>query len=216
MKANKKVLKEDVKQLKEYTYGGIHDILINYIKDYDRNIKLLDVGCGPGVLIVRLKKIGFKNLHGCDGFLCPEIPNFKKANIDNPLPYKDSTFDMVLLSEVIEHVENPNYVINDIHRILKKGGVLIINTPNIHTLVGKLNFLLRGEFIGFSESDSKFSFCTGHIVPFSLRNTMRIFVDKFTIKKEFYGDFMIPFVHTHIPIRTKLFGNTLFAVLKKK
>jgi ubiquinone/menaquinone biosynthesis C-methylase UbiE len=49
-----------------------------------------------------------------------------------PLPVDDNTFDMVLCTEVIEHLElDPMFMIAEINRVLKPGGFLILTTPNI-------------------------------------------------------------------------------------
>lgn len=202
----------------EYTYGGTHDILLSNITYWDRTFKILDIGCGSGKFIADLHNAGFKNVHGCDGFLEPELPgfnNFKKCTFDKKLPYKDNTFDVLFLSEVIEHIDNPNFLLSESHRILKPTGILILNTPNIYTLIGRLVFLFTGNFIGFLEVDAKFEKFPGHITPFSLKHTMRIFKDKFSIHQEFYSDFIVPKIGWHIKWRNKWFGNTLFAKLKK-
>ncbi len=49
------------------------------------------------------------------------------------IPFKDNTFDAVLMIEVIEHVEDDRAVVDEIFRVLKPGGVLIATTPNGRT-----------------------------------------------------------------------------------
>jgi SAM-dependent methyltransferase len=46
-------------------------------------------------------------------------------------PFKDSSYDTVIASDVIEHVENATFFLAEIHRTLVPGGILIISTPNI-------------------------------------------------------------------------------------
>ena len=55
-----------------------------------------------------------------------------RVNIENePLPFEDDTFDFILLSEVIEHMEvDPMYMLSEINRVLKTGGTLVVTTPN--------------------------------------------------------------------------------------
>ena len=55
-----------------------------------------------------------------------------RVNIENePLPFDDNTFDFILLSEVIEHMEvDPMYMLSEINRVLKTGGTLVVTTPN--------------------------------------------------------------------------------------
>lgn len=55
-----------------------------------------------------------------------------RLNIENePIPVLDNTFDIVLLCEVVEHMEvDPMFMISEINRVLKDNGTLIITTPN--------------------------------------------------------------------------------------
>lgn len=55
-----------------------------------------------------------------------------RVNIENELlPFDDNTFDFILLSEVIEHMEvDPMYMLSEINRVLKTGGTLVVTTPN--------------------------------------------------------------------------------------
>lgn len=47
-----------------------------------------------------------------------------------PLPYDDETFDAVISFQVIEHIEDDHKFVEELFRVLKKGGVAIISTPN--------------------------------------------------------------------------------------
>jgi methionine biosynthesis protein metW len=49
------------------------------------------------------------------------IAQFKKQNLNEKLSYEDEYFDYVILTEVIEHLENPNDLLKEIHRVLKSG-----------------------------------------------------------------------------------------------
>jgi 2-polyprenyl-3-methyl-5-hydroxy-6-metoxy-1,4-benzoquinol methylase len=50
------------------------------------------------------------------------------------LPLADQTFDCVLLSEVIEHLESPQLTIRETARVLRPGGRLLVTTPNYRSL----------------------------------------------------------------------------------
>ena len=60
------------------------------------------------------------------------------------LSYAYASFDVVLLIEVIEHLENHRIAISELARILKPGGVLILTMPNIMRLNSRLHFLFSG------------------------------------------------------------------------
>ncbi len=116
--------------------------------------KLLDIACGDGTLLFKLAK-HFQKLWGVD--ISPVrikrarhktkktgLKNiyFKIADIDQGLPLKDASFDVVTAVAILEHVFDPYFVVDEIKRILKPGGVFIIEVPNIGWLPRRLDLLL--------------------------------------------------------------------------
>jgi len=116
--------------------------------------RVLDVGCGDGHLSWQLKKEGF-NVIACDlderRFKYTNKIEFKRCDLNEELPFPENSFDYVLFLEVIEHLYNPNFVIEQISRVLKPSGVLILSTPNILNLGSRLRFLFEGGFDFFRE-----------------------------------------------------------------
>ncbi len=114
---------------------------------------LLDVSCGKGELLLALKDSGFK-LRGTRlerkyfGFV--DLLDGTGIKVDEPvdllegLPYPDSSVDVVVCIEVLEHLENHRRAISELSRVLKAGGILILSTPNIMRLTSRLHFLLTG------------------------------------------------------------------------
>lgn len=73
-----------------------------------------------------------------------EVPTYRVDLETQPLPVEDSTFDVVLCCEVIEHLElDPMFMMSEINRVLKPNGLLILTTPNI-TSTRALWKVLRG------------------------------------------------------------------------
>ena len=108
---------------------------------------LLDVSCKEGDVLQSLQSRGFllrgtnfepsgPDLHG--------IPIDYGVNLLQRLPYDDASFDVILLVEVIEHLENHRLALSELARILKPNGVLILTTPNIMRLNSRLHFLWSG------------------------------------------------------------------------
>ena len=108
----------------------------NYSKRFLRDGNVLDVGCGNGYGAFLLNEFDY---FGTDYFLdaleiakgeFPKI-NFTQAKLPT-LGLKDAKFDNVVCCEVIEHLpeEMGTPVLDECYRVLKKGGVLFLTTPN--------------------------------------------------------------------------------------
>ena len=99
-----------------------------------KNTKLLDIGCGRGEFLRGFIECGV-NGYGVDLSLAAEryCPNavLKIADLENePIPYDDNTFDVVYSKSVIEHFYRPEILVNEMHRVLKPGGLAITLCPD--------------------------------------------------------------------------------------
>lgn len=113
--------------------------------------KALDVGCGEGFTLKKLqdKKIGKKN-EGIDNSsraieigkkIYPDL-TLKKGDIYN-LDYQDDSFDLIICTEVLEHLKNPQKAINEIKRVSSK--YMVFSVPNEPFFI-MANFL-RGKYL---------------------------------------------------------------------
>src|SRR3989338_3715246 len=121
--------------LQKFLIGNFYKELISSIKDL-RIESALDVGCGEGFTLNKLSenKIG-KRLEGVDfqkntveigKKLHPELA-LKQGNIYK-LEYKNNSFDLVMATEVLEHLEDPEMALKELVRVSKK--YLLLSVPN--------------------------------------------------------------------------------------
>lgn len=102
------------------------------LKDKD----FLEIGCGLGYFSLEALNRGAKVTVVDVGKNLVDITKnrVKKGKFiiasASRLPFKDNSYDIVLCTEVIEHVEDQKKAFNEMFRVLKKGGYLVITTPN--------------------------------------------------------------------------------------
>jgi ubiquinone/menaquinone biosynthesis C-methylase UbiE len=62
------------------------------------------------------------------------------------LPYKNETFDLLISTELIEHVRYPKKLFDEVHRVLKSNGRWLLSTPNVATLANRFALIFLGRF----------------------------------------------------------------------
>jgi ubiquinone biosynthesis O-methyltransferase len=103
-----------------------------------RGLQLLDVGCGSGTLLSLLKRRGFR-VRGVD--FSSEAAAIAKSENDvnvavgslEEVHFHDESFDVITLFHVMEHVTNPRRVLEEVSRILRPNGAVILQVPNIES-----------------------------------------------------------------------------------
>lgn len=113
-------------------------------------LKILDYGCGPGVLIQKMKKINLTSEYfGVD--VSKKIIDQNKKRIKfcsfsttedgAKLPFRSNFFDFIVTTDAIEHVYDTELLFQEFSRILKPGGEILITTP-YHGLIKNLVIVL--------------------------------------------------------------------------
>jgi 2-polyprenyl-3-methyl-5-hydroxy-6-metoxy-1,4-benzoquinol methylase len=113
------------------------DVEFRYLPRPHAGQKLLDIGCGNGDFLLSAREAGWRVV-GID----PDpkaIAVATQRGLDvsvgsiESLTGRSGCFDAITLSHVLEHVHEPQHVVQAIHRLLKPGGVIYIDTPNIES-----------------------------------------------------------------------------------
>ena len=96
--------------------------------------KILDVGGGSGQFLYEMKQLCM-DVYGIEPGEFDEEKglDIKKTTLEKA-GLKDNSFDIVTLNHVLEHVNNPNETLKEIHRVLKKKGLFIVGVPNSRSL----------------------------------------------------------------------------------
>jgi len=108
---------------------------------------LLDIGCGTGLITKEVAKHGF-TAKGID-FSIIAVEKAKSrgvtaevVDLDDGIPDKDGTYDVVLAGDIIEHVFDPMSVIKEAGRVIKPGGYFLITIPNDVSVMVRLKTLM--------------------------------------------------------------------------
>jgi len=128
--------REEADGVREKLTKEIVDHIIDRIRE---DSHILDVGCGVGDLLTEITKRRTNiALAGCDFSSCGiekaryRLPDgeFRKHNLEGGLPYGNSQFDAVLCTDTLEHLEFPCLIVEEMVRICKPGGFVVIVVPD--------------------------------------------------------------------------------------
>jgi ubiquinone/menaquinone biosynthesis C-methylase UbiE len=113
-----------------------------------KNDKVLEIGCGVGYQIPEIAK-RCKDYTGIDFskksiMLCKTAKNIRLLVADaHRLPFKKSCFDAVLLIDVLENLRNPEKTLEEVKRVLKDNGKIVVSVPNWRSIYGLVRFVLE-------------------------------------------------------------------------
>ena len=120
---------------------------------YNKNNKVLEIGCGKGATLLELKRSGkAKYIVGVDIVdLYQEkfLDKFICCNIENEiykLPFSENFFDVIICADVLEHLIDPWKVVKGLKKYLKSNGCFIASIPNIRELKTMITIFLKGDF----------------------------------------------------------------------
>jgi SAM-dependent methyltransferase len=131
----------------------------------------LDLGCGDGRLTAELPA---RSITGADVSLVAleraarrvRRGRFVRVGLDEPLPFEDNAFGLVLCAETLEHVRDVQLLLSECRRVLRPGGMLAITTP-AYSRSTALRLLLRGW-------ESEFDPLSPHLRFFTKRSLARL------------------------------------------
>lgn len=127
----------DQKYYKECEFGfktegrSDHNRILELLKVKAKD-RVLDIGCGFGVLLKRIpakRKMGIETNDVAIKECHKRGLSVIKADVEKGLPFKKSSFDIVIMNEVIEHLKMPQFIFKECFRILMPEGKVIITTP---------------------------------------------------------------------------------------
>ncbi len=130
-------------------------IYTHFLEGLGPGAKAVVVGVMGGRDYFLLKNLGLE-VTALDIGPQPDIPDIVYANVEESLPFPDETFDVVLIGEVLEHLERDIQALRNVRRVLKDDGRLVVTVPfyndwegghmRIHSPVSAERLLALGGF----------------------------------------------------------------------
>ncbi|OGY26354.1 MAG: hypothetical protein A2Z42_03440 [Candidatus Woykebacteria bacterium RBG_19FT_COMBO_43_10] len=158
--------------------------------------RFLDVGCGTGTLAYLVKE-NFDEVYGVD-IEEAAVKEAKKIGVkastlnvnEQILPFADGYFDTITCLAVIEHVFEPEVLIAELARVTKRGGMLILDTPNMRYLKYLFSIIINGEFPKTS-GDIEHSYDGGHLHYFTFKDIKNL-LSKYGFKIDHHAKAHLP------------------------
>ena len=157
------------------------ETIVDFVKKNfeNKNIKILDLGCGSGEVTLALAKLGYQgdaldNSKGMLDICRKKLSGYNWNFILNEAQdtnLQNENYDLIIASGLIEYYDNDNILLNEIKRLLKKNGHLIINVSNkfgYSTCLNSITYLFKQSLIFKFIKSKLFKFKYG-IVNFSVR-----------------------------------------------
>ncbi len=112
--------------------------ILSALKETRNPIKLLDIGCYDGYISLLLKdKFGKKcEVYGIDVAINTiklarqKGVHAKVCDVTEGISFEDNMFDYIFAGEMIEHLQDTDFFLQEVSRVLKPDGILILTTPN--------------------------------------------------------------------------------------
>lgn len=139
-------------------------IALSYV---GKNKKVLDLGCNDGAITEEVARRG-NDVLGVDLEKVITIArekhtnlNFTSFDISESFPINDEEYDVIIATEIIEHIVDDIFFLQECYRILKKRGKLIISTPNVAFIRDRIR-LLFGKYCEGDTHVRMYTFKTLH------------------------------------------------------
>lgn len=125
---------------------GTHRKVVALLQQVPGVRSVLDIPCGRGAFTRRLGELRLE-VHCADVAYEPDGEvggHYRRADMNERLPFADGELDAVVCIDGIEHIERPYDFTVECARVLRPGGIVLLSTPNISSLRSRWRWLLTG------------------------------------------------------------------------
>ena len=107
--------------------------VIKYIERYSSPI-VLDIGCGKKYWLLNKLKNKIDKGYGIDKHITNQSSKNIKLinyNLEHGIPLRNNEIDVITMLAVLEHLNDPLFILSEINRVLKPGGMILLTVPTI-------------------------------------------------------------------------------------
>ncbi len=172
-------IRETVNAMKRKTFNRY----LSYAAKYAPSGNLLDVGCAFGALLEVAKARGWKpygveiSTYACQSAREKFGDSIKKGAFENVV-LPENYFSVIVMSDLLEHTREPMTVLEKANRLLRKGGILLIITPNTNSFSSKV---MRSRWTHYKK-EHLFYFSPVSISNFLIRSGFRVLLIRPAVK----------------------------------
>jgi len=137
---------QNEKEVSEATKFSMEN-LVKQFEPYRKNNRILDVGCGEGWILEIARKDNW-NVYGTEYSssavkICEARGIKMYPGVLDPTKMDINEFDVILSLDTVEHINNPKQDFGNMNKLLRKGGLLYVTTPNFNSY---LRFILKKKY----------------------------------------------------------------------
>ena len=177
-----------------YESSGVHgysqiprlETAMTLLKNVKAN-RVLDLGCGDGTISCKIGSlVSAQEIHGADiskeavrRALSRGVKAIQLDLNEQKMPFIRGSFDLVVALELIEHLTDPDGVIEEMARVLSFGGLILLSTPNLANWMNRITILfgfqpwgteVSTRMANFGKAFAKQETPVGHLRMFTLRS----------------------------------------------
>lgn len=179
--------------------------ILNRIEKHKKRGRLLDIGCANGFFLDEARRRGWE-VYGLE--LSKWAANYAREQLNlnvirgtvGEAKFEDGFFDVIVMSDLMEHLPDPKYSLVKARGMLSNNGILYINTPDIDSLISKI---LKAKWWGIN----KF-----HLFYFS-KKTLESMLDACGFKVKKYSAHVRVFSINYWLKRFRVYNNILYRFL---
>jgi len=209
----KQIVQPHTKRIIEGRWQFISKEIRRQFEKTNRDLALIDIGCGDGVNLELLTKIKGLNITAVD-YNRIRTERLRKRFTDIKIIHADifthpfnTKFDIVLMSQVLEHIENDYEALVKVRGMLRRQGILILGVPNEGCLMAQL----RNRIIQPCISKT-----TDHVNFYTKRQIVNLIREAgYTVQSIYYEGFFFPHLRLNQLINSYKVGYYITKILGK-